>query len=224
MSTSLAFAQDLKLEDYFQLGYDPVTFDKTEIHGSEVFYANITGRATCIKDLPLSPSEASITSQVVAVHTASGTRVTLNSSYTVNIKPFPSEKGETVEINRAVPLQFPVQAEAGDYNIIGKVAEAKVKVSFLPTIPVTDFLPQEQPMGSVKYIAPESTAAPVPTPSEPPPSTSTPPPPISTPASTPTPAPAPSEPIMPWWGELLVLIAVATTIFNIIWFLRHRRR
>jgi len=93
ISTSLASAQDLA--EYFQLSYEPVTFDKGEINGSEVFHATIAGRATCTQDLPVSVSEASLTSQVVAVHTASDTTVTLNLSYTISIKPFPSKKGET---------------------------------------------------------------------------------------------------------------------------------
>ena len=210
MSSSPASAQDLS--ESFQLSYDPVTFDKTEIQGSEVFHATIAGRATCIKDLPISASEATLTSQVIAEHVASGTRVTLNSSYTISIKPFPSKKGETAEISQAVPLQFPAQAESGDYNVIGKIIEAKVKVGPIP-LDVTGFLPQEQTMGTVKYIAPEPTSTPAPSPASilPP-----------TPAPTPTPAPAPTESGIPWWVWPVVAIAVATTVMNIIWFLRHR--
>jgi len=210
MSSSPASAQDLS--ENFQLSYDPVTFDKTEIQGSEVFHATIAGRATCIKDLPISASEATLTSQVIAEHVASGTRVTLNSSYTISIKPFPSKKGETAEISQAVPLQFPAQAESGDYNVIGKIIEAKVKVGPIP-LDVTGFLPQEQTMGTVKYIAPEptSTPTPAPVPILPP-----------TPAPTPTPAPAPTESGIPWWVWPVVAIAVATTAANVIWFLRHR--
>jgi len=210
MSSSPASAQDLS--ENFQLSYDPVTFDKTEIQGSEVFHATIAGRATCIKDLPISASEATLTSQVIAEHVASGTRVTLNSSYTISIKPFPSKKGETAEISQAVPLQFPAQAESGDYNVIGKIIEARVKVGPIP-LDVTGFLPQEQTMGTVKYIAPEptSTPTPAPVPILPP-----------TPAPTPTPAPAPTESGIPWWVWPVVAIAVATTAANVIWFLRHR--
>jgi len=211
MSPSLASAQDFNPKDYFQLSYDPVTLDKTEINGGEVFHATIAGRATCTKDLPMSVSEATIKSMVVAEHTISGVRVTLNSSYTVTIKPFPSKKDETAEISQAVPLQFPAQAESGDYNVIGKIVEAKVKVGIIP-IPVTDYFSQDQQMGTVKYTASESAA---------PASASAPPP---TPISAPAPTPAPPEPIITWWGELIVLIAVATTVFNIVWFLRHRRR
>lgn len=210
MSSSPASAQDLS--ENFQLSYDPVTFDKTEIQGSEVFHATIAGRATCIKDLPISASEATLTSQVIAEHVTSGTRVTLNSNYTISIKPFPSKKGETAEISQAVPLQFPAQAESGDYNVIGKIIEAKVKVGPIP-LDVTGFLPQEQTMGTVKYIAPQSTLtpAPVPAPTLPP-----------TPAPTPTPPPTPPEHGLAWWVWPVVAVAVATTVMNIIWFLRHR--
>jgi len=171
------------VEEYFQISYDPVSFSKNEIHGSEVFDATIHGRATCTKDLPVSASEAIITSRVVATHTVSGTRVTLNPSYTVTIKPFPSKEGDTTEINQVVPLQFPAQAESGDYNVIGELIEAKVKVVF------------------VWGDAPESTPTPTPTP---------------------TPASAPPESGITWWVWLIVAVAVATTMVNIVWYLRHR--
>jgi len=109
------------------------------------------------------------------------------------------------EISQEIPLQFPAQAEPGDYNVIGKIVEAKVKVGIW--LPVTEFLPQEQQMGSVKYIAPEPTAAPTPQPT-----------PILSPAST------PPENIIAWWVWLMVAVAAATTAINIVWFLRHRTR
>lgn len=212
MSLSPASAQDLS--ENFQLSYDPVTFDETEIQGSEVFHAIIAGRATCIKDLPVSASEATLTSQVIAEHVASGTKVTLNSSYTISIKPFPSKKGETVEISQAVPLQFPAQAESGDYNVIGKIIEAKVKIGFM-WVEVTGYLPQDQLMGSLKYVAPQPTSTPTSTPAPAP----APPP---APAPTPTSPPTPPEHGLVWWVWLIVAVAVTTTVMNIIWFLRHR--
>ena len=188
--------------EYFQISYDPVSFSKNEIHGSEVFQATILGRATCTKDLPVPVSEASITSRVVAQHTASGTTVTLNSSYTVTIKPFPSKEGNTTEISQVVSLEFPAQAESGAYNIIGKLIEAKVKIGF-GWLDVTDYLPQEQLMGSIAYVASESAPTPAPAP---------------TPAAT----TALPEGSITWWVWLIVTIAAATTVVNIIWFLRHR--
>ncbi len=223
ISASPATAQD-DLKKNFQFSYDPVSFDKSEIHGSEVFHANIAGRVTCTKNLPMSASEASLTSCVIAVHTATGNEVTLNSSYTAAIKPFPSKKGQTAEVSQAVPLQFPAQAEAGDYNVIGKIVEARVKVLFA-WVDVTGYLPQNQSMGTVKYTAPESAEAP-PLPSTPPSPEPEPEPGPLPLKSTPSGAdiPTSSEPIMAWWGELVVLIAAGTTIFNITWFLRHRTR
>jgi len=136
-------AAALSLADYFQLSYDPVSFSKNEIHGSEAFHATIVGRATCSKDLPVSASEASITSRIIAEHAVTGTSVILNASYTISIKPFPSKEGDSIEINQDVPLKFPAQAESGDYNIIGQLIEAKVKVAFIWGA-VTDYLPQDQ--------------------------------------------------------------------------------
>jgi len=213
-SPSLTAAQDLS--EFFLLSYEPVTFDKSEINGSDVFHATIAGRATCAQNLPMPVSEASITSQVVAEHVTGGTTVILNASYTVTIKPFPSKEGDTAEITQVVPLQFPAQAESGDYNVIGKIVEAKVEVGFLSP-EVTPYLPQEQRMGLVKYTAPELTPTPatMPTPASPPA-------PAPTLTPTPVPTPAPTKYIIPWWVWLAVAIAGITTTANIIWFLRHR--
>jgi hypothetical protein len=223
--TSPATAQD-DLKENFQFSYEQVSFDKSEIQGGEVFHATIAGRVTCTKNLPISASEAGITSRVIAVHGVTGTEVTLNPSYTAAIKPFPSRKGETAEVSQAVPLQFPAKAEAGDYNVIGEIVEARVKVLFA-WIDVTGYLPQNQSMGTVKYIATESAEAP-PLPPKPP-SPSPEPEPELAPLSLKSTAsgadiPASPEPIIAWWGEVVVLIAAGTTIFNIVWFLRHRTR
>jgi len=218
INVSPATALDFNPADYFDLSYDPVTFDKTEITGSDVFHAIVAGRAVCSQDLPVSASEAIIISSVVARHSSSGTMVTLNPEYIVTIEPFPNEEGDTIEISQSVPLQFPAGAASGEYNVIGRLVNATVKVSIIP-VPVTPFLPQEQSMGTVKYTAPDSASVQVTTT---PPAEVTPPPSSPTPAASPSPEPA--EPLMSWWVELIVFIAIATTVFNIAWFLRHRRR
>lgn len=212
------------VEDYFQISYDSVSFNKNEINGSEVFYAAIRGRATCIKDFPLPVSEISITSRIVAEHAVSGVRVALNSSYTVIIKPFPSKEGDTTEINQDVPLQFSDQAESGDYDIIGELIEAKVKVG-VGWIDATRYLPQTQLLGSLKYIAPEPTTSPTTTPV--PPMTPVPiPTPTPAPPATPVPIPAPAPPecSIVWWVWLIVALSAATTIVNVILFLRYRTK
>ena len=214
------------VEEYFQMSYDPVSFSKNEVHGSEVFEATIGGRATCTKDLPVSAGEASITSRVIAEHVVSGSRVEINSGYTVSIKPFPSKKGDITEISQVIPLRFPAQAESGDYNIIGEIIEAKVKVGFVWG-DVTDYLPQEQLMGSLKYVAPApapESSKPAPTPEPTPvPVPEAAPAPVPAPKPVPVAAPAPPEYGIPWWVWLIVAVAVVTTVGNVIWFLRHRR-
>ncbi|MFC1909353.1 hypothetical protein ACFLXD_05850 [Chloroflexota bacterium] len=227
LSSSLPAAA-LSIEEYFQISYDPVGFSKSEINGSEVFYAMIRGVAMCTQDLPISVGEASITSRVVAENTGTGARVTLNSSYMVIIKPFPSKAGDRIEISQDVPLQFPGQAESGEYDVIGELIEAEVKVGFAG-LDVSGYFSPSQLMGSVKYAAPESTATPEPAPV--PVVTPAPAPapvpvsesaPASTPASVPTPAPAPQGSNITWWVWLIVGVAIATTLLNIIWYLRHR--
>lgn len=139
-------------EDYFQISYEPFSYSKTEIHGDEVFYATIQGSATCTNNLPLPVSEARITARVIAEHTESGNRVTLNSGYTTTIEPFPDRAGETIEISRVIPLQFPAHSKSGDYRIIGEIEEAKVKAIFF-WIDIPGDISQDQPMGSLRYIA-----------------------------------------------------------------------
>jgi len=208
-----AIAQSI--EDYFQFNYEPVTFSKKEVHGTEVFYATIRGHVACIRELPVKVSGAKMTSRVVAEQAVSGERVIyrviLNSSYTVTIDPFPSKQGDVTEINIDVPLEFPAEAESGDYNVKAELTEAEVKIGFA-TINVIGYLPQYQQMGMVKYAAEEPT-------------------PTSSPEhTTPTPPPSPMlkpEPTLPqggiiWWVWLIVGVAVATTVWNIIWYLRHR--
>ena len=166
--TSSPPAAAQSVEEYFQISYEPVSFSKTEIHGDEVFTATIQGRASCIKDLPMSVSEARITGHVIAEHRVSGTTVTLNSSYTTTIKPFPDKLGETVDLSEVILLQFPSHSEPGDYNIIGKLDKFEIPFLF-GWFNVRSYLPQDldQLTGSLKYIpgdeSPTPTLTPTPT-------------------------------------------------------------
>ena len=126
-----------------------------------------------------------------ALVTATLSGVTLNPSYTITIKPFPSKTGDTTEINQVVPLKFPAQAESGDYNVIGKIIKAEVKIGFV-WIDVTQYLPEEQPMGSLKYTAPET--APTPTPAL---------------APAPAPTPAPTAPMPRNWLTFVCIFCIS---------------
>ena len=217
------------LAEYFQMSYDPVSFSRDEVHGDEVFEATIRGSASCKKTLPVTASEANITSHVLAEHAVNGSRVEINTGYTVVINPFPSREGDVTEINQAVPLQFPSSAESGDYQIIGEIIEAKVKTVF-GWVDVTGYLPNEQKMGTLKYVAAgtvsesrtesEVESSPVPEPaSAPEPGVAS----VPAPAPKSMPAPAPIEYIVPWWVWLIFAVAVMTTVVNVFWFLRQRK-
>jgi len=215
------------MADYFQISYDPVILDKVEITGDEAFHAIVKGRAVCAKDLewkglPLPVTKAVIISQVIARHTVSGATVILNPKYIIEIDPFPDREGDTIEITQTLPLQFTTGATSGNYTVIGQIVQAKVKF-FLGSIDVTEYLPQEQSMGTVKYTAPETQPDTVKVNTEiiPTPAEAAPPPSSPTPAAIPSPEPA--APLLPWWVELIVFIAIATTVFNVAWFLRHGR-
>jgi len=148
ISAPRAVAQSI--EDYFDISYDPVEFSQDVIHGDEIFYATVRGIASCKQDLPLSVSEVVITSRIIAEYEINGTTKTLNPSYTINIKPFPDEAGETYTIEKVIPLQFPASSESGNYEVIGELIEARAKVGIW--IDVSNYLPQCQAMGSVSTV------------------------------------------------------------------------
>lgn len=144
----------LSVDDYFGITYE-VSLSKTEINGSEVFNATITVTATRNNNdfpLNLSPSEALITGRIIAEHQATGAKVTLNSSYTVEISPFP-KKGETAQESEVVSLQFPEESQSGTYSVVGELIKAEITVLGI-AIPATEYLPSSQIIGSVTYVAP----------------------------------------------------------------------
>lgn len=140
----------LSVEDFFLISYR-VEFSKTEIQGNEVFYATVTGEATCIQELPI--NRAWFSSGVIAESQTGGTRVTLNPSYTITIDPFPGRRGDVTQASQVVPLQFPTGSQSGTYNIIGELIEAKVEVRVLGWLSATAYLPKSRAMGSVTYAS-----------------------------------------------------------------------
>jgi len=147
-------ASALGIDDYFLYSYD-VQFSKTEITGSESFSATVTVDATCKKNLPLPVpvSEALISGRIVAENQASGTRVTLNSNYSLSISPFPGKAGETKSVGITIPLQFPSGSTSGNYSILAELTEARVKA--IIWIDASGFLASEQAVNTViSYTAP----------------------------------------------------------------------
>jgi len=124
------------------------------VTGSESFSTTVVAEATSVKNFPVSASEASITSSIVAVHQDSDARVTLNSGYTLIIDDFPNSAGETASVNTVVPLQFLSGSASGTYSITAELVEAKVKALGI-WIPVDSFLPSTQSVGTVTYTASE---------------------------------------------------------------------
>jgi hypothetical protein len=137
----------LSINDYFTYTYG-FTFSKTAITSSETFYVTVNGQATCIKDLPLTVSEAYVEAKVVA--SMAGNEVVLNTSYTLSYAGFPSKAGETASTSVQVPLSFPVGSAAGVYSVTGFILEARIKVLGI-WITITGYLPASQVMGSVTY-------------------------------------------------------------------------
>ena len=200
-------------EDYFQISYEPFVFSKTEIHHGEVFFATVQAHVTCTRDLPLSINEARIAGRVIAEHTVSGTRVTLNSSYSININPFPYRAGETAEIDRVIYMQFPDGSESGDYNVIGEFIIIEVKILWWWQN-ITDYIPQEPiMMGSLKYIPGGESPTPSATPTLMP---------TSTPTATSTPIPGTSIGTGTWVGIGVAIVSCLALILGI-WLIKRRK-
>ncbi len=154
-------AAALSVTDYFSISYS-TQISAQQVTGSEVFHAVVTGTAKCGKDLPLTVSEASVTSRIIAEHQNSGMRVVLNPGYTLAIAPFPCKKGETIKRTVEVPLAFPAGTAPGTYIIIGQLVEAKARAVLW--VNVSDYLPSVKMVGSVVYQLQAAPPTPSPTP------------------------------------------------------------
>ncbi len=150
-------AQALSLGDYFSYTYT-IDLSTTDVQGSETFFATASGRATAIQDLPITPTQAYVTSRIIARHDTSGTEIVLNASYTVTVDNVPSVAGDTAEETVSVPLSFPVDSEPGTYEVTGQLIEAKVQVLVF-WLDVSGMLPASQSVGSITYTLDDSGGA-----------------------------------------------------------------
>jgi len=186
-------AASLNPADYFAYTYS-ISMSKYYVQRGEIFYATVTGEATCIKDAPLHPTEAYIKGRIIARHIETQTQYTLNSSYSLTISPVPSVEGDSITASQELPLYFPWDSLAGEYEISGELIEARFKAGGL-WFDATGYFPQTQSMGNAFYAIPE----PVPPSPQPPPATTTsdetpvqPPPAPTTSLPEPGPEPEPS--------------------------------
>jgi hypothetical protein len=227
-AASPALALDLNPANYFQLTYDPITFDKTAVGPGGAFHTTITGRATCYKNIPIPVSRAEITSRVVA-RSPAGASYTLNSGFTIEINPFPTKQGDTYDIDVPLTMQFPPEATPGQYQVVWQLVKATARILITDT-DVTGSLPAEQAMGNITVAAaspptpPATTPAPSPTATIVPPNSVTltvpPPPPPFTVGPT-------GPPVFTGWFIVLVVagafvVAAAVAVVLII-VLRRRR-
>lgn len=151
----------LSISDYFSYSYN-VEFSQTEIDEGEAFNATVTAEATCTTSLPITPSQSQITSRMIAEHETSGVRVTLNSSYSVTISPFPGQAGQSTQVIKVVPLEFPSGSAAGTYNVFGEIIEVKLQVPIIGWMDVTTYFPSSQILGSVTYLSGSVSVSPRP--------------------------------------------------------------
>lgn len=207
--TLVSPANALSVSDYFQISYQ-ISISQPTVTGSDIFYAQVSGQATCKQTLPalLAVTQATITGQIVAQHKTNGVvdgiEKVLNPSYTITINPFPRQQGDIYTISQQISLQFPSGSPAGDYAVTGRLIQAQAMMGGL-SMDVTSLLPQSyqsQTIGSVTYTAP-STPTPSPTPPPAPgggggvPGGGGGSQPTPTPAPTPTPSPTPVPTLSP---------------------------
>lgn len=150
-------ALGLSIYDYFTIEYATV-FSDDQIEDDEVFYATVTGEATCKQDLPLPVSSGYIRYRVIAEHLDSGERTVLEPDYRLDIEPFPNHAGESATESTDVALRFPSDCQPGSYEIMGELIESRAVVSTSTTtfsVPVSKYLPQSQEMGMVTYTSGE---------------------------------------------------------------------
>jgi len=157
ISSSPVFASSL--EDYLTLDYD-IELSKTDVSGSGVFYATVEGAATCKRNIPLRITEGYVIYRVIAEHQESGTVVTLNSGYTINLEPFPDREGESIQLSAFLLLDFPIESEYGTYNIETRIIEGKVNTKRFGWFPVTSSLPSSDVVGTVSYTSAPAAPAP----------------------------------------------------------------
>ncbi len=135
---------------------------QSSLYAGESLNPTITGVATCNADLPIEVSEATLSGRVIA-QGPNGERVILNSGYTVSISGFPTKRGESVQESQTVQLAFPSSMAPGQYNIVGEVISARVKV--ILWFNVTSYVPSSINLGSVTIleVPPPPTTTPEPT-------------------------------------------------------------
>jgi len=215
-----AAAQDIDLLGYYEFSYEPVTFDQGVIQGvvrgSDVFYLTVRASAVCTEDFPLAVGSAELTATVVAEPAAGGEELTLHEGYTLTIDPFPSQQGQSTEIDKTVPLRFPPGSGPGEYEIVSVIVEASVKVGILP-VSIAGFLPERQPMGTLTYAAPYTA---LPTPAT---TTTT----ATTSVAATTPADGAGETDFGKWGNWVIIaevIAGGTIVLLIVLRVFRRRR
>ncbi len=172
--------------DYFSYTYR-ITLSQQYVDDGQVFYAEISGTATCIKDAPINPTEAYIRGRVIALHIETGKRVALNSGYSSTVSPVPSITGEVISDTQELPLYFPWDSPPGEYKVTGELLEARFKAGGL-WVDATDSFPQTQDMGYAFYKIPQP--APPPTTTTSPPTTTTSAPPATSVSPTTTAPPA----------------------------------
>ncbi len=121
-----AGAASFNPSDYFSYTYS-ITLSKQYVQSGEIFYASISGTASCIQDALVQPTEAFISGRVIAEHLETGIKVALNSGYSATIAPVSGNQRRSVNSVQELPLYIPWDSPAGQYILTGELTEARFK-------------------------------------------------------------------------------------------------
>jgi hypothetical protein len=127
--------------EYLDITLNSTSFDKSEVNGSEVFFAQISGNITCLGDIPFDVSGVSITPEVIARLTGGGPDITLVCSADITLNSVPVHTGETATFSQALPLSFPQDTDTGYYNISMRMKQASVNIGLW--VDVSDYFDTE---------------------------------------------------------------------------------
>jgi hypothetical protein len=147
---SVQIAVAFSVSDYFTLGYQ-IILSTSQVNEGQPFNVVASGSATLKAALPISVSSAIIEGRIVATNQATGTKVTLNSDYTLTIAPFPNKVGQTTQLTQTIPLNFPAGSPAGSYTVVSELINAKVDA--IIWIDASGYFPSSQTIGTVNYVS-----------------------------------------------------------------------
>ena len=139
----------LELVSSLQFNSGQAVFDTERVIGQDDFNITINGQITCTGILAKPVTDITLVAEIIARKTSGYIEVSLNSTYTATLSSPLTVINDTAEFTLDLSLNFPEQAETGDYQVILRNKELKVNAG--SWLDITAYLPREQTLGMVQY-------------------------------------------------------------------------